>query len=70
MLCVGITLTLSDFEIEEEEEEYEVAARVRERRLRFFSEGKIENFSVIFLKPSLSIYSIPLGLGLNYLALK
>ena len=53
------------------EEKEDVAAKDREReRLRFFSEGKIENLSVIFLKPSLSIYSIPLGLGLNYLALK
>ncbi len=62
------TLRISKFKREEKEE---VAAKDREReRLRFFSEGKIENLSVIFLKPSLSIYSIPLGLGLNYLALK
>ena len=69
-MCVGTTLITKDFEIQRKKKE-EVAAKDREReRLRFFSEGKIENLSVIFLKPSLSIYSIPLGLGLNYLALK
>ena len=48
-----------------EEEREGVAAR-EERGGSSFSDSE----SVIFLKPSLSIYSIPLGLGLNYLALK
>jgi len=59
---------------------FEISMRKRERewvrpkigreKAQFFLNEKVENLSVIFLKPSLSIYSIPLGLGLNYLALK
>ena len=57
-----------DFEIQEEEREW--SAKDREREGSVFLNRKSQKKSVIFLKPSLSIYSIPLGLGLNYLALK
>jgi len=44
--------------------------KIGREKAQFFLNEKVENLSVIFLKPSLSIYSIPLGLGLNYLVLK
>ena len=68
-MCVGTTLITKDFEIQRKKKE-EVAAKDREREGSVFLNRKSQKKSVIFLKPSLSIYSIPLGLGLNYLALK
>ncbi len=61
-----------NFEIfrKKREREWSAKDRERERLSFFFLNEKVENLGVIFLKPSLSIYSIPLGLGLNYLALK
>ena len=58
-----------DFEIIKEEER-EWSAKDREREGSVFLNRKSQKKSVIFLKPSLSIYSIPLGLDLNYMALK
>ena len=58
-----------DFEIIKEEER-EWSAKDREREGSVFSDSESLKKSLIFLKPSLSIYSIPLGLGLNYMALK
>ena len=68
-MCVGTTLITKDFEIQRKKKE-EVVAKDREREGSVFLNQKCRNLSVNFLKPSLSIYSIPLGLGLNYLALK
>ncbi len=67
-MCVGTTHT-KDFEIIKEEER-EWSAKDREREGSVFLNRKSQKKSVIFLKPSLSIYSIPLGLDLNYMALK
>ena len=68
-MSVGTTLSLSGFEISRKKKRVWVAARL-EREGSGFSLKEIRSKSVNFLKPSLSIYSIPLGLGLNYLALK
>ena len=60
-----------DFEISMRKRERVGSAKDREREAQFFFlNQKCQKKSVIFLKPSLSIYSIPLGLDLNYMALK
>ena len=72
-MCVGTTLITKDFEILKKKRGNGQPDREREGSGFSDSESvrkKCRNFSVNFLKPSLSIYSIPLGLGLNYLALK
>ena len=58
MLCVGTTLITKDFEIQRKKKE-EVVAKDREREGSVFLNRKSQKKSVIFLKPSLSIYSIP-----------
>ena len=59
-----------DFEILKKKRREGVVSQIGRENAQFFLNEKCEKKSVIFLKPSLSIYSIQLGLGLNYLALK
>ena len=68
-MCVGTTQITKDFEILRKKRE-SGQLKIGREKAQFFLNQKCRNFSVNFLKPSLSIYSIPLGLGLNYLALK
>ena len=68
-MCVGTTHTLRISKLSRKKRE-SGQLKIGREKAQFFLNEKVENLSVNFLKPSLSIYSIPLGLGLNYLALK